>query len=175
MELCWNLKDIEGELKTLAWKLSWIISTINNCFSREMTHNNHQHIYNNQTNGTRTSNNNPDDITQSDAISPRFRADLNGQEVVNFCYSCKSEFTSRSVHDLMEHYSQPHDSYSSDCLYCKGKVHQYRNDTQGRQFYHDCYRSKMKYDPWVELSILWWPCMCKRRSNNPIINQKSWK
>lgn len=114
--------------------------------SQEMNHNNHHNLINHQqSNGTRTGNN--EGITQSDAVSPRFRTDLNGAEVLNFCYSCKSEFTTRSVHDLMDHYSQPHDRFSSLCLYCKtGKVHQYKSDNRGLQFYHDCYRSKMNYD-----------------------------
>lgn len=105
-----------------------------------------QNIYNNRTlrNGSQSLN---DDQTHTDAVSPRFRTDLTGQEVNNFCYSCKSEFTTRSVHDLMEHYSQPHERFSSLCLYCKtGKVHQYKSDAKGLQFYHDCYRSKMNYD-----------------------------
>jgi hypothetical protein len=106
-----------------------------------MNHNNHQSLY---SNGTRLGN---DGITQSDAVSPRFRNDINGQEVVNFCYSCKSEFTSKSTNDVIEHYSQVHERFSSYCLYCKtGKVHQYKSDTRGLQFYHDCYRSKMNYD-----------------------------
>lgn len=105
---------------------------------------------NGTTNGTRTLSNNQDGgITQSDAVSPRFRTDLNGEKVTNFCYSCKSEFMTRSVHDLIEHYSQPHERFSSYCLYCvTGKVHKYKSDVKGAQFYHDCYRSKMNYDKW---------------------------
>lgn len=131
-----------------------------------MNHNNHQNLLNNQhnrSNGTRTANSIPDEFTHTDAVSPRFRTDLNGQEVTNFCYSCKSEFTSRSVHDLIEHYSQPHERFSSYCLYCKtGKVHQYKSDVKGLQFYHDCYRSKMNYDKWVR-----WSPLLTRLSNDP--------
>lgn len=122
-----------------------------------MNHNNHQNLIGNhhQVNGMRTTTSIPDDITQSDAISPRFRSDINGQEVLNFCFSCKSEFTTKSIHDLMEHYSQAHERFSSYCLYCKtGKVHQYKSDTRGLQFYHDCYRSKMNYDKWVRWSLI---------------------
>ena len=105
---------------------------------------NHNNRYNNQiTNGSKSN----EGVTQSDAVSPRFRTDLNGKAVQNFCYSCKSEFTTTSVHDLMEHYSRPHERFSSYCLYCKtGKVHQYKSDSKGNQFYHDCYRSRMNYD-----------------------------
>ncbi|CRK97547.1 CLUMA_CG010935, isoform A [Clunio marinus] len=106
-----------------------------------------RNVQNHYHNGSRHQNNASDGITQSDAVSPRFRTDLNNQEVMNFCYSCKSDFIIRSVHDLMDHFSQPHERFSSYCLYCKtGKVHQYRSDTKGLQFYHDCYRSKMNYD-----------------------------
>lgn len=127
------------------FKINSLESTIVKTLPKDMNRNNN-HIQH-QTNGTRTPNPIPDGITQSDAVSPRFRTDLNGQEEVNFCYSCKSEFTSRSVQELIEHYSQPHERFSSYCLYCKtGKVHQYRSDIKGLQFYHDCYRSKMKYD-----------------------------
>lgn len=91
--------------------------------------------------------NNSDGITQSDAISPRFRNDLAGELTNNYCYSCRSEFTSRNIHDIMEHFSKPHES-NLKCLYCKtGKVHQYKSEGKGSiQYYHDCYRSKMGYD-----------------------------
>lgn len=93
-------------------------------------------------------NNNSDGITQSDAISPRFRNDSTNEPVLNYCYSCKSEFTVRIINDLMEHYSRPHERFAGNCLYCKtGKVHQYKSYDKGvTKFYHDCYRSKMKYD-----------------------------
>lgn len=119
-------------------------------------HNNHHsNVHNNHhTNGHTTPNNIPDDITQSDAVSPRFRNDLGGHLVMNFCYSCKSEFSARSIHDVMEHYSLFHDRYTSLCLYCKtGKVHQYKSDSRGLQYYHDCYRSKMNYDKWAQHGV----------------------
>lgn len=102
----------------------------------------------NSSNANYNNGNSPEGITQSDAISPRFRNDLtNNEAILNFCYSCKTEFTIRNVHDLMEHYSKPHERFSSYCLYCKtGKVHQYKSDVKGIQFYHDCYRSRMNYD-----------------------------
>lgn len=82
-----------------------------------------------------------------DATSPRFRADLNTIEVRNFCFSCKDDFVTRDIHDLMEHYSRFHEHFASFCLYCKtGKVHQYKSERKGIQYYHDCYRSRMKYD-----------------------------
>lgn len=103
---------------------------------------NQNHIRNGNNNGTMD-----DQRSEIDAISPRFRTDLNNEEVTCFCFSCKSEFKIRNIHDLMEHYSQPHERFSSFCLYCKtGKVHQYKNDRKGMQYYHSCYRSKMKYD-----------------------------
>jgi hypothetical protein len=137
-----------------------------------MNHNNHNRFNHRIQNGSRPANNIPDDITQSDAVSPRFRSDLNGQAVQNFCYSCKSEFTTTSVHDLMEHYSQPHDRFSSYCLYCKtGKVHQYKSDAKGIQFYHDCYRSKMNYDKWAASQMIGseWNQTNPRREINQII------
>lgn len=92
--------------------------------------------------------NNSGGETQNDAVSPRFRADLKDlTQINNYCYSCKSEFKTRNVHDLMEHYSKPHERSSAYCLYCQtGKVHQYKSDKKGLQIYHDCFRSKMGYD-----------------------------
>lgn len=116
-----------------------------------MSYNTHYPMVN-QTNGTRIHQPRNGDGTleqrsEIDATSPRFRTDLNDEAVTNFCFSCKSEFITRNVHDLMEHYSEPHERFSSFCLYCKtGKVHQYKSDRKGMQYYHDCYRSKMKYD-----------------------------
>lgn len=109
-------------------------------------HHQHNHRNNNHHNNSRSSNNS-DGITQSDAISPRFRSDLIGDLATNYCYSCKSEFLARNIHDIMEHYSKPHSS-DLKCLYCKtGNVHQYKCEQKGVvQYYHDCYRSKMGYD-----------------------------
>lgn len=109
---------------------------------------NHPNNYSHNHHNNSRSSNNSDGITQSDAVSPRFRIDLTANDsVVNYCYSCKSEFTARNIHDIMEHYSRPHES-NLKCLYCKtGKVHQYKSERKGSvQFYHDCYRSKMGYD-----------------------------
>lgn len=137
-------------IKFVAYWLCGILIAVSTCRFRRARMN--QNIYNNQTlrNGSQSLNSISEGTTHPDAVSPRFRTDLAaGQEVTNFCYSCKSEFTTRSVHDLMEHFSQPHERFSSFCLYCKtGKVHQYKSDAKGLQFYHDCYRSKMNYDKW---------------------------
>lgn len=86
--------------------------------------------------------------TQHDAVSPRFRNDIAGTPAINYCYSCKSEFQTRNVQDLINHYGDNvHVNYSSFCLYCKkGKVHEYRTDDKGLQYYHDCYRSSKNYD-----------------------------
>lgn len=107
---------------------------------------NHRQNHQNGNNNLHNHPNHSDGITQSDAVSPRFRT-LGGDLVTNYCYSCKSEFSARNIHDVMEHYAKPHES-SLKCLYCKtGNVHQYKCELKGAvQFYHDCYRSKMGYD-----------------------------
>lgn len=109
---------------------------------------NRNHQYTNQNhylNHLRPSNN-LEGMTQSDAVSPRFRNDRNNDPIINFCYTCKTEFSVRNIHDLMEHYSKPHES-DLKCLYCKkGNVHQYKNEKGMIKYYHDCYRSKMGYD-----------------------------
>lgn len=107
--------------------------------------NRNHHNYNYNKNYSRSSNNS-EGITQSDAISPRFRTDLSNDPVIHFCYSCKTEFSVRNIHDTIEHYSKPHDTHLK-CLYCKkGNVHQYKNEKGIIKYYHDCYRSKMGYD-----------------------------
>lgn len=99
-------------------------------------------------NGAGTMNNGQQsDESEIDATSPRFRTDLNNVEVRNYCFSCRHEFITKDIHDLMEHYSRFHEHFASFCLYCKnGKVHQYKSERKGIQYYHDCYRSRMKYD-----------------------------
>ena len=83
--------------------------------------------------------------TDHDAAHIRFREN-NGQMETLLCFSCKRIFNASLITDIINHYANvEHDNYTSKCLYCQGKVHQYK-DKNGIQYYHDCYRSQRKLD-----------------------------
>lgn len=80
-----------------------------------------------------------------DAVHTRFREKSDPKNF--FCTTCREPFAATSVLDVYEHYSRiEHSTYYSDCLYCHGKVYQYRDNQQQMQYFHNCFRSKQKLD-----------------------------
>lgn len=83
--------------------------------------------------------NNTEDV---DAVHTRFLE--KGPKQSYYCFSCYEHFTVTSV---LEHYSEKqHSAYHSDCLYCHGKVYQYRDCEQKLQYFHNCWRWKRKIE-----------------------------
>lgn len=80
-----------------------------------------------------------------DAVHTRFRE--KGPLVKYFCYSCYEEFAATSTLEVFQHYGQrEHTTYHSDCLYCQGRVHQYKDGNQKLQYFHNCWRWKRKIE-----------------------------
>lgn len=87
--------------------------------------------------------NNTEDV---DAVHTRFLE--KGPKQSYFCFSCCEHFTASkpSVLEVFQHYSKQHSTYHSDCLYCRGKVYQYRDCEQHLQYFHNCWRWKQKIE-----------------------------
>lgn len=86
--------------------------------------------------------NNTEDV---DAVHSRFRVKTPKQSY--FCFSCYENFAVTSTLDVFQHYSEKqHSIYHSDCLYCQGKVYQYRDCEQTLQYFHNCWRWKRKIE-----------------------------
>lgn len=80
-----------------------------------------------------------------DAVHTRFRE--KGIQKSYFCFACYEEFAATSTLEVFEHYGQKeHSTYHSDCLYCHGKVYQYRDGDQKLQYFHNCWRWKRKIE-----------------------------
>lgn len=80
-----------------------------------------------------------------DAVHTRFRE--KGAKTSYFCFSCYENFEATSILEVFQHYGQKqHSSYHSDCLYCQGKVYQYRDRAQNLQYFHNCWRWKRKIE-----------------------------
>lgn len=81
----------------------------------------------------------------TDAVNQRFLERTAPPEQAH-CLSCESSFLKETIADVIKHYAdQAHPQFFSPCLYCRGKIHRYR-DGKGIQYYHDCYRSTKKLD-----------------------------
>lgn len=80
-----------------------------------------------------------------DAVHIRFRD--KGPTKSYHCFDCSENFNASSILDVFEHYVQnAHHHYYSDCLYCQGKVHQYKDADSKLQYYHNCSRWKRNID-----------------------------
>ncbi|KXJ77099.1 uncharacterized protein LOC109422122 [Aedes albopictus] len=82
----------------------------------------------------------------TDAVKQRFLERPDPPET-SHCLSCGGTFQKQTIADVIKHYAdQPHTQFHSPCLYCRGKVHRYRDGRGELQYYHDCYRSTKKLD-----------------------------
>lgn len=105
--------------------------------------NNNNNNYSNS--GSNIANNNNKYTTEHDAAHIRFRE--KNQNDMSFCCSCSDTIRVTSILDIIEHYSNKiHYQHHSDCLYCKGKVHQYKDSKNVTNYYHDCGRWKRHED-----------------------------
>lgn len=85
-----------------------------------------------------------------DAVHTRFRE--KGIQKSHFCFACYEEFAAASMLEVFEHFAQKqHATYHSDCLYCQGKVYQYRDGDQKLQYFHNCWRWKRKIEKWSRI------------------------
>lgn len=76
-----------------------------------------------------------------DAVHVRFRE--KGPRKNYYCSSCFDYFVATSILEVFQHYGDvPHPRYHSDCLYCQGKVYQYKDDGGNKQYFHNCMRWK---------------------------------
>lgn len=83
--------------------------------------------------------------TETDAVHIRFRE--KGPLTNFYCYDCANNFQSSSILDVFHHYGQTeHIHFHCDCLYCKGKVYQYRDGSQNIQYFHNCLRWKRQIE-----------------------------
>lgn len=84
-----------------------------------------------------------DDST--DAVHIRFRE--KGSPSSYFCYDCSETFVATQLLDVFQHYGlKEHPQYHCNCLYCDGKVYQYRDGDHRLQYYHNCFRWKRGLD-----------------------------
>lgn len=82
-------------------------------------------------------------LTDHDAAHIRFRPK---EDDLIFCFSCSTEFPATGISSIINHFGErPHDRHFSNCLYCHGKIHQYKS-RKGMEVYHDCFRSRAKMD-----------------------------
>lgn len=80
-----------------------------------------------------------------DAVHIRFRE--KGPIRSYHCFDCSENFHASSILEVFEHYvHSPHAHYYSDCLYCHGKVHRYKDADSKSQYYHNCNRWKRQID-----------------------------
>lgn len=85
----------------------------------------------------------PDDRT--DAVHIRFRE--KGEVKSMYCFDCSEHFQATQLLDVFEHYCQKeHSHFHCNCLYCDGRVYQYRDGDQNIQYYHNCLRWKQQLD-----------------------------
>lgn len=88
-----------------------------------------------------------EDREQPDAVHIRFRE--KELPVKYFCFACYEEFQATSILEVFQHYTEKqHSTYHSDCLYCHGKVYQYRDGSQHLQYFHNCLRWKRGIERW---------------------------
>lgn len=84
-------------------------------------------------------------IESVDAVHTRFRD--KGAKKNYFCFACYEHFEATSILEVYEHFNRKqHSTHHSDCLYCQGKVYQYRDSDQKLQYFHNCFRSKQNID-----------------------------
>lgn len=80
-----------------------------------------------------------------DAVHTRFREKSPQKNF--FCFACYEEFPATSTLEVFQHYGEKeHSTYHSDCLYCQGKVYQYRDGNEKLQYFHNCWRWKRKIE-----------------------------
>lgn len=91
-------------------------------------------------------NGNDDESTEHvDAVHIRFRE--KGPMKMYHCFDCSEYFNVASILDVFEHYVRKvHINYHCDCLYCYGKVYQYKDADSKLQYYHNCARWKRQID-----------------------------
>lgn len=99
-----------------------------------------------ENNHTRTvPNGNGDDSTEHvDAVHIRFRE--KGPTRTYHCFDCSENFHVSSILDVFEHYTRMHAHFYCACLYCHGKVYQYKDADSKLQYYHNCARWKRQID-----------------------------
>lgn len=80
-----------------------------------------------------------------DAVHSRFRE--KGPLRSYYCFACFERFAATSILEVFQHFGEKqHSTYYSDCLYCQGKVYQYRDSDQKLQYFHNCWRWKRKIE-----------------------------
>lgn len=89
----------------------------------------------------------PSKDDSTDAVHMRFREkDLLKQF---YCFDCAQTFAATQILDVFQHYKETqHVQFHSNCLYCDGRVYQYRDGDHKIQYYHNCFRWKQGLDRW---------------------------
>lgn len=101
---------------------------------------------NTQTKASQSTMPSKDDST--DAVHIRFRD--KGQLKQFYCFDCSQTFAATQLLDVFQHYKETnHVNFHSNCLYCHGKVYQYRDGDHQIQYYHNCFRWKQGLDKWI--------------------------
>lgn len=87
----------------------------------------------------------PSKDDSTDAVHMRFRD--KGHLKQFYCFDCSQTFPATQLLDVFQHYKdQQHLHFHCDCLYCSGKVYQYRDGDHKIQYFHNCFRWKQGLD-----------------------------
>lgn len=87
----------------------------------------------------------PSKDDSTDAVHMRFRD--KGLLKQFYCFDCSQSFPATQLLDVFQHYKDTqHRQFHCKCLYCDGRVYQYRDGDHKIQYYHNCFRWKQGLD-----------------------------
>lgn len=90
----------------------------------------------------------PSKDDSTDAVHIRFRDKEHLKQF--YCFDCSQTFSATQLLDVFQHYKDTqHVQFYCNCLYCDGRVYQYRDGDHQIQFYHNCFRWKQGLDRWT--------------------------